>query len=169
MSAAWPVWLLSLATYIDRPFSLACDRADKAGRVLADVLLERVQGGRPVQLVGYSVGARTVMAALGVLYEKGEWGVVESVVLAGAAVTCDAETLRRARAVVAGRFVNVYQPSDLILQVVYRAANLVVSPIMGLAPVEADGVEDVNAADLGVDSHIMYAERMPALLEGLGF
>ncbi|KAH8164719.1 hypothetical protein CIB48_g3524, partial [Xylaria polymorpha] len=42
--ALWPVLLLSSASGLDNPFSLARNRSDKAGRVLADALANRVQG-----------------------------------------------------------------------------------------------------------------------------
>ncbi|KAK5663585.1 hypothetical protein OQA88_4016 [Cercophora sp. LCS_1] len=43
-SALWPVHLLSVASSIDNPFSLAKNRSEKAGKILADALVNRVQG-----------------------------------------------------------------------------------------------------------------------------
>lgn len=41
MSALWPVALLQVARVVDNPFSIARNRADKAGEVLADALINK--------------------------------------------------------------------------------------------------------------------------------
>jgi Protein of unknown function (DUF726) len=41
-----------------------CDRADAAGKLLADVLLQREQGLRPVTLIGSSLGGRLIFSCL---------------------------------------------------------------------------------------------------------
>ena len=60
--ALWPVYLLKMATGIDNPFARAKRRAEKAGEVLADALINRAQGERPVMLVGYSLGSRVCVS-----------------------------------------------------------------------------------------------------------
>ena len=48
-----PMAIAKLGDLIDNPWTLAVDRASKAGIILADVLIERAQGNRPVTLVLY--------------------------------------------------------------------------------------------------------------------
>jgi len=76
-SALWPVTILSLASKIDNPFSLARNRSDKAGRILADALINRVQGERPVTLIGYSLGSRVIYACLKSLAERRAFGLID--------------------------------------------------------------------------------------------
>ncbi|KAH7099534.1 hypothetical protein BKA62DRAFT_772443 [Auriculariales sp. MPI-PUGE-AT-0066] len=66
MSAlALPVGLyMATGTVADNAWVRACDRASKAGHLLAEVLKQRVQGARPVVLVGTSLGSIVVMEAL---------------------------------------------------------------------------------------------------------
>lgn len=47
------------------------DRARKAGLILADALCNNVQGDRPVTLVGFSLGAKTIYHCLVELASRG--------------------------------------------------------------------------------------------------
>ena len=49
---------------LDAVWTLACERADIAGQLLAETLLERRHGRRPVTLIGFSMGARLIFACL---------------------------------------------------------------------------------------------------------
>jgi pimeloyl-ACP methyl ester carboxylesterase len=71
---------------IDNPFSVAKSRSEKAGAVLADALINRCQGERPVTLIGYSLGARVIFTCLKTLADRHAFGLVESVVSVVAAV-----------------------------------------------------------------------------------
>lgn len=53
---------------IDSTWTLAIERADMAGVELAHALAGRLQGTRPVTLVGHSIGARVVYSCLKELY-----------------------------------------------------------------------------------------------------
>lgn len=65
MSAiAWPTGLLGLASVIDNPWGVCCRRSAQVGKQLAEVLLSREQGYRPVTLIGYSLGARVIYYCL---------------------------------------------------------------------------------------------------------
>lgn len=64
VAAAGPMALLSVSNSIDSAWAMALDRAVKAGRLLAHVLMAGGGGGRPVTLVGYSMGARLVFHCL---------------------------------------------------------------------------------------------------------
>jgi len=54
------------------------DRARKSGYVLADILMERVQGARPTTLIGYSTGAVVIWECLLELAKRKEYGLVNS-------------------------------------------------------------------------------------------
>jgi len=61
---AWPSALISVAGVIDNPWHVCTQRASEAGKQLAEVLLAREQGNRPVTLVGFSLGARVIFSCL---------------------------------------------------------------------------------------------------------
>jgi thioesterase domain-containing protein len=71
---AWPATLLGATDFIDSKWTLALNRSDKAGKILADVLLKGGQGSRPVTLIGFSLGARVVFACLEELAKRGDTG-----------------------------------------------------------------------------------------------
>ncbi|KAI1747188.1 DUF726-domain-containing protein [Xylaria castorea] len=168
-SALWPVMLLSSASGLDNPFSLARNRSDKAGRVLADALANRVQGERAVTLVGYSLGARVVYSCLRALAERGAFGVVDTVVLIGAPVPSSAEQWEMMRAVVAGKLFNVHSENDYILGFLYRGTSLQLG-IAGLQAVGGDveGVEDLDLTE-EVHGHLRYPKLIPQILHRCGF
>lgn len=83
LAVAWPIAVVKATNMIDSAWTIACDRADKAGKVrlcdscvvvvflimmlqlLAEVLLQHHQGRRPVTLIGgESVHTMTVGAGL---------------------------------------------------------------------------------------------------------
>lgn len=49
--AMWPLAVLKARKIIDNPFSVAMVRADKAGLVLADAIINKAQGERPITLM----------------------------------------------------------------------------------------------------------------------
>lgn len=70
----WPTYLLNLANMIDGDWTLAAERADQAGRELAQILLHSRAGRRPVTLVGFSFGARVIYSCLKELaHLQDEW------------------------------------------------------------------------------------------------
>ena len=82
----WPLWLVKLGYLVDNPWSIGLDRAKKAGLILADSICNNVHNGRPVTLVGYSLGARVIFYALRELALRGKFDVVEDVFLFGTPV-----------------------------------------------------------------------------------
>ena len=160
----------------------ALDRAVKAGRLLAQLLLANRHGGRPVTLIGYSMGARLVFHCLlelsraaatgGIdcdpsLAGGGNGAIVENAVLLGAPVAAHPARWAMARRAVAGRLVNGYSRSDWILGVVFRASSGFVRPAGGLCPVKVPGVENVNLGAV-VKGHLDYAGNLPEILELVG-
>ncbi|CAN1226012.1 Uncharacterized membrane protein F35D11.3 [Linum perenne] len=117
-----PTTILAATSFIDSTWTIAIDRTDKAGKLLAEVLLNGVHGNRPVTLVGYSLGARVIFKCLQTLAEtERNAEVVERVVLLGAPVAIKNENWGAARKMVAGRFVNAYSTNDWMLGVAFRA------------------------------------------------
>lgn len=165
----WPVLLTKLGYLIDNPWSNALDRSWAAGQVLADVLMKRHVGIRPVSLIGFSLGARVIFYALEALAKKKAFGIVQDVYLLGATVTSTTKTWRLARGVVAGRFVNGFSRADWILGYLFRATAAGLSSVAGLGPVQhVPGIENVDLTEL-VIGHMSYRVQMPIILQYLGF
>ncbi len=167
-SAMWPLGLLKVSRIIDNPFSVAKSRSEKAGSVLADALINKAQGERPVTLVGYSLGARVIYSCLRTLAERKAFGLIESVVLIGAPVPADAADWRIMRTVVAGRLINVFSEHDYILGFLYRTSSIQYG-VAGLQKVEGmKGVENVDVSQL-VSGHLRYRYLVGSILEKIGF
>ena len=90
-------------------------RANAAGLIFADSLIDRNLGARPITLVGFSLGARVIFAALRELAARGAYGLIENVYLFGSPIVANKDEYLRARAMVSGRFVNGYASNDWIL------------------------------------------------------
>ncbi|KAL2125234.1 hypothetical protein VTJ04DRAFT_1599 [Mycothermus thermophilus] len=166
-SALWPAYLLSMASVVDNPFSLAKNRSEKAGEILADALINKVQGERPVTLIGYSLGARVVYACLRSLAQRRAFGLVDTVVFIGAPVPSNKRHWQTMRAVVSGNLINVYSENDYLLAFLYRATSVQLG-VAGLQ--EIRGVEGVVNIDLSdpVQGHMRYAKVLPQILARCG-
>ncbi|XP_051192643.1 uncharacterized protein [Lolium perenne] len=163
---AWPATIITAAEFIDSKWSIAIDRTDKVGKMLADVLLKGLQGSRPVTLIGFSLGARVVFKCLEELALSGNnEGIVERAVLIGAPVSVNDELWAPARKMVAGRLVNVYSTNDWILGVTFRA-SLLTQGLAGIQAIQVPGVENVDVSDLVV-GHSSYLGLMQQILEQL--
>ena len=168
MDALWPIALLKVSKVVDNPFSVCKNRADKAGLVLADALINKAQGERPVTLIGYSLGARLIYSCLMSLAERRAFGLVESVVLMGAPAPSDSADWRALRSVVAGRLINVYSENDYILGFLYRTSSIQYG-VAGLEEVrDVRGVENINVSEL-VSGHLRYQYLCGSILEKIGF
>ncbi|RAL66050.1 hypothetical protein DID88_005711 [Monilinia fructigena] len=168
MTALWPIGLLKISKVIDNPFSVAKRRADKAGLVLADALINRAQGERPVTLIGYSLGARLIYSCLMSLAERRAFGLVESAVLIGAPAPSDSTVWRSMRSVVSGRLINVYSENDYILAFLYRTSSIQFG-VAGLQEAQdVKGIENVNVSEM-VSGHLRYQYLVGNILEKIGF
>jgi MFS family permease len=166
-SALWPVYLLKMATSLDTPFSVAKHRSEKAGEVLADVLINKAQGERPVTLIGYSLGARVIYCCLKSLAERRAFGIVENVILIGAPVPSNYQNWQEMRAVVSGKLVNVHSKNDYILAFLYRATSIQYG-VAGLQ--EIKDLEGVVNEDLSeqVSGHLRYPDLVGKILKRIG-
>ncbi|KNC80991.1 hypothetical protein SARC_06665 [Sphaeroforma arctica JP610] len=140
-AVALPVALLNVTDVIDNAWSRCVSRADQAGLILADTLCARVQGFRPVTLVGFGLGARMIFRALEDMAKRKvpAVGIVERVVLCGCPIPRDSARWATVRGMVSGRFVNAYSKTDWILGYVYRTLNAE-SSVAGLDAVILDNV-----------------------------
>lgn len=149
---------------LDGVFVQAKSRAYRAGLILADVLRDEVQGHRPVTLIGTSLGCVTILTALGELSKSPSEHahLVDSVFLVGAPFSPSPATLRRARSMVARRFVTAYSSRDMVCAVAAWLGSGIsleevkqgrMPRIVGSRPVlGVPGVENVDVSDL-VGSH----------------
>jgi pimeloyl-ACP methyl ester carboxylesterase len=161
--------LTKLGYLIDNPWNNALDRAKAAGSVLADVLVQRHLGVRPITLIGFSLGARVIFYALLELAKKKAFGVVQDVFILGATLTASQKTWFQARSVVSGRFVNTFARNDWVLNYLFRATSGGVGTVAGLRPVEnVPGLENVDVTDK-IAGHISYRMFLPLILDQLGF
>ncbi|KAH6854446.1 hypothetical protein B0I37DRAFT_320596 [Chaetomium sp. MPI-CAGE-AT-0009] len=164
-----PVVLTKLSYLIDNPWAVSLDRATMAGLILADSLIDRNLGTRPVTLVGYSLGSRVIFSCLQELAKKGAYGLVQNVYLFGSPIVVKKDEYLRARAVVSGRFVNGYNRSDWILGYLFRLTNGGIRRIAGLAPIEdIPGIENMDVSEF-VIGHMNYRTAMPRLMRECGW
>lgn len=164
-----PVVLSKLAYLIDNPWAVSQDRAWAAGLILADSLIDRNLGTRPVTLVGYSLGSRVIFSCLMELARKGAFGLVQNVYMFGSPVVVKKEEYLKIRSIVAGRFVNGYNRNDWILGYLFRLTNGGIRQVAGLATVdEVPGIENMDCTE-HVQGHMDYRQRMPKLLGECGW
>ena len=173
MSAlAPPAYLIKACDVLDNPWAVAFCRAQKAGVLLAEVLLERAHGARPVILIGFGLGARLLYEAALHLAEalaSGDGraaGVIQHLVLMGLPATCEPARWRQIRLVTAGRIVNCYRPNDLVLAIAHRAANFAFG-VAGLAEVKCAGVENFDVSGV-VAAHHKYRHATSDVLSLIG-
>ena len=167
-AAMWPIGLIKASRLIDNPFSVAKGRAEKAGQVLADALINRAQGERPVTLIGYSMGARVIYTCLMSLAKRKAFGLIESVVMIGAPTPSDTSDWRVLRSVVSGRLINVFSQNDYVLGFMYRTSSIQYG-VAGLQKVEGlAGVENVDVSD-DVTGHLRYRYLIGSILKKIGF
>lgn len=166
----WPASLITLASVIDNPWGVCCRRSAEVGKQLAEVLMAREQGQRPVTLIGFSLGARVIYYCLREMASrpgKSE-GIVQDAILIGAPVTGSAKEWSRFARVVSGRLVNGYCRGDWLLKFLYRTFSMA-SGVAGLQPVNFKDRRMFNY-DLSelVSGHSEYPEKMREILELIG-
>lgn len=167
-AALWPVWMIgSAASQLDNPFARARNRSDKTGSALSDALAARIQGRRPVTLIGISLGARVVAQCLKELADKRLFDVVEDVILIGSPIPSDDAFWATMRTVVSGKLVNVFSSQDMVLAFLYRASSIQFG-VAGLQSI--DGVPGVENVDLSeeFDSHLKYPGQLNKILTRCG-
>lgn len=149
----------------DNPWMNARALAIKAGKVLGQLLANRVFGNRPVTLTGYSLGSLVILEALkelAALPTAETLHLIEDVYLFGTPAKADPAIWSAIRRVVGGRLVNGYASEDYVLAVLSRASDASWD-VAGLTPVEVMGVENIQCAD--VDGHLKWRGMIGKCLE----
>ncbi|KAI9257662.1 hypothetical protein BY458DRAFT_294428 [Sporodiniella umbellata] len=168
---AWPLALTKIGYMVDNPWANALDRSKVSGLVLADSLMNRNLGARPVTLIGFSLGARTIFYCLLELARMKAFGLVENVVLLGTPVSASKSQWKECTTVVSGRFVNGYATNDWLLGFLFRTSTAGLGNIAGLRPlshIEGDRVQNMDCTDL-ITGHLSYRTSMPKILKRAGF
>lgn len=163
---AWPATLLVATDFIDSKWTIAINRSDKAGKLLAEVLRKGLQGNRPVTLIGYSLGARVIFKCLQFLAETEQTAeLVERVVLLGAPISIRDENWKAARKMVSGRFINAYSTNDWMLGLAFRA-SMFTQGLAGIQATDHPGIENVDITDL-IEGHSSYLWATQDILDRL--
>lgn len=163
-----PLILTKLSYLIDNPWTVSIARADAAGLILADSIIDRNLGVRPITLVGFSLGARVIFSALKELARRGGLGLVQNVYIFGSPMVFKQDEWLKARSVVSGRFVNGYATNDWILGYLFRATSGGVMRVAGLSEVQIPTIENFNVT-AEVPGHMAYRAKMPILLRKVGW
>ncbi|WP_345775854.1 alpha/beta fold hydrolase [Halonotius terrestris] len=149
----------------DGEWADAKDVADANAEPLADWLGQwATDDGRPVHLIGYSLGARVVCAAIDELQASGTATSLASVSLLGGAIPSDSVerdgTYGDAIAALDAPVTNFYSGRDRVLGWVYRLSDrtTAVGSVGVDDPAAApDGYADVDVTDIVAD-HYSYFE-----------
>ncbi|KAK7948976.1 uncharacterized protein PG986_009862 [Apiospora aurea] len=167
-SSLWPSDLVKISKVIDNPWTVGMVRAEKVGAILADAIINKLQGERAITLVGYSLGARIIYNCLMQLSEKRAFGVVENVVLMGAPCPTEVRVWAAMKSVVAGRLVNVYSNNDYMLGFMYRSSSWQYG-VAGLQKIQGlNGIENFDVSEIVV-SHRRYQHMVSTVLQKLGW
>ncbi|PRD22548.1 UNVERIFIED_CONTAM: Tmco4 [Trichonephila clavipes] len=165
----WPATLITVAGVIDNPWGVCIRRSAEVGRHLAEVLLERQHGKRPITLIGFSLGARVIFHCLKEMAKRKDCeGIVEDAILLGAPVSGHPQNWHDLAKVVNGRIVNGYCKGDWLLKFLYRTSSVSMK-IAGLQAIKWSDRRMCNV-DLSsvVSGHMDYANKMDTILKAVG-
>ncbi|KHJ99549.1 hypothetical protein OESDEN_00452 [Oesophagostomum dentatum] len=168
-AVAWPVAILSCASVLDNPWNVCIARAAEVGELLAEVLLSRSHGKRPISLVGFSLGARVIYHCLLAMSKRAESaGIIEDVILLGAPVSASPRQWAQICTVVGGRVINGYCETDWLLRFLYRTMSVQFS-IAGTAPVDGKNkkIFNYNLSHI-VKGHLDYSRKLSEVLAAVG-
>ncbi|PNF22427.1 hypothetical protein B7P43_G16395, partial [Cryptotermes secundus] len=166
---AWPSSLITLASVIDNPWGVCCRRSAEVGKQLAEVLLSREQGQRPVTLIGFSLGARVIYYCLREMSQRDRCeGIIQDAILLGTPVTGAPKDWQKLMRVVSGKIVNGYCRSDWLLKFLYRTLSMS-SDVAGLQPIDVQDrrMYNIDLSDI-VSGHSEYPEKIDAILKAAG-
>lgn len=153
---ALPASLLSILRVLDNPFSVAYRRSEKAGVLLAELILSRKQGARPITLIGSSFGSYVIYTCLRILSQApNSRDLIYDVVLMGSPIRVTSKSWNIIRNVVANRIVNVYSTSDVALWIFSR--TFFAAPLAGLTPVLIEGIENIDVTSV-IEGHSGYRD-----------
>ena len=166
---AWPAALLTASSVIDNPWGVCLARSSEVGKHLAEILLNRQQGRRPVTLIGFSLGARVIFHCLHELVQnKGCEGIIQDVIFLGAPVPASPAQWKPFAKVVSGTIINGYCSGDWLLKFLYRTSSAQLR-IAGLQAINWNNrrMKNVDLSDI-VTGHMDYARKMKLVLSSIG-
>ena len=133
---------------------------------MAEILLTRQHGKRPITLIGFSLGARVIYHCLLTMSKRAECvGIVEDVVLLGAPVTASSKQWATLASVVGGRIINGYCETDWLLRFVYRTMSAQIS-VAETSPIETKQTKKIynynltHLVSLSVSLHSFHGFRL---------
>lgn len=167
-SLTWPLALIKYAANLDNAYLLLRERAQQAGRILAEALSDKnTVGQRPVILIGYSMGARVIFYCLKYLHSKKLYNIVSNAIFIGLPATTNIKVWNNIRMVVTNRIVNVYSKNDWLLGFLYRYMEWKIS-VAGLMPVNAPFVENYDVSGI-ITSHLDYKLKLKDIFNLIDF
>lgn len=167
-SLTWPLALIKYAANLDNAYLLLRERAQQAGRILAEALSDKnTVGQRPVILIGYSMGARVIFYCLKYLHSKKLYNIVSNAIFIGLPATTNIKVWNNIRMVVTNRIVNVYSKNDWLLGFLYRYMEWKIN-VAGLIPVNAPYVENYDVSGI-VTSHLDYKLKLKDIFNLIDF
>uniref|UniRef100_A0A8R1E2S5 Transmembrane and coiled-coil domain-containing protein 4 n=2 Tax=Caenorhabditis japonica TaxID=281687 RepID=A0A8R1E2S5_CAEJA len=169
-AVAWPVALMSVSSVLDNPWNVCISRAAEVGEHLAEVLLSRSHGKRPISLIGFSLGARVIFHCLLTMSKRSESvGIIEDVILLGAPVTASPKEWQKVCSVVSGRVINGYCETDWLLRFLYRTMSAQIR-IAGTGSVDNRNNKKIYNYNLShiVKGHLDYSKRLTEVLHAVG-
>lgn len=165
---AWPESLMRVNKIVDNAWVMGLSKCAKLQQVLSDTIVSHVLGERGISLIGYGLGARAIYLCLTHLVERKQYGLVDTVVLMGAPIPADAGTWSALKAVVSGRLVNVYSPTDYMLAFASRQSAYQFG-VAGLQQIQGvGGVENHDISDI-LNAHLDYPSLVPAILKRIAW
>ncbi|PIO72474.1 hypothetical protein TELCIR_05594 [Teladorsagia circumcincta] len=160
-AVAWPVAIVSAASVLDNPWNV--------GEHLAELLLSRSHGKRPISLIGFSLGARVIYHCLLAMSKRSESaGIIEDVILLGAPVSTSPKQWDQICTVVGGRVINGYCETDWLLRFLYRTMSVQFT-IAGTGPVSNKNrkIFNYNLSHI-VKGHLDYSRKLSEVLAAVG-
>jgi len=166
-----PMMVLTAVDFVANPWSIVANHGKKAGKLLAQAIIARAAGKRPVSLVGWSLGARVIFSCLEELARMGDdttMGLIENVFLLGAPVTAKKERWEKVVPLVAGRLVNVYSKTDWLMPWTHRCTVTKGKKkgTAGTQVIDVEGVENFNVSKLN-GGHLNYRKNLKKILAHL--
>ncbi|CAD2099767.1 conserved protein, unknown function [Plasmodium vinckei] len=165
---AWPLALIKYASNLDNVYLVIRERAQQAGRILAEALSDRnTVGQRPVILIGYSVGARVIFYCLKYLYAKKLYNIVSNAIFIGLPATTSTRIWSQIRMTVTNRVINVYSKNDWLLGFLYRYMEWKLN-VAGLMPINDPSIENYDASGI-IHSHLDYKRKLKDIFRLINF
>lgn len=164
----WPESLMRVSKIVDNPYYVAYQKTTKVGETLTNCIVSHVLGERGLTLIGHGLGARAISQCLMLLAERKLYGVIDTVVLMGGPIVADAAVWSVMKAVVSGRLVNVFSPTDYMLAFANRSMAWGIG-MAGTQQIEGvGGVENHDVSDI-LGAHLDYPALVPTILRRIGW